>query len=474
MNIMRIAGIGIVASSFCTALPVHADTQAEQAAMLDEVRQLRSEVAHIKAAHPDGWLTRQRSVEIRSLVEDVLADADTRASLLDRPIQQVLIESRLVEMNDRFINEIGTTMGIVSPDGQNALGVNGAVQARLLGSFIDSDTQDDNRAGFDVNSRLIIRSLVDGNNFVHVEGRFNDQQDGELELMEAWIGRNFGKEMSIRAGQFTLPFLRESLVDEFNRDVVAGSTVEQMFGAKYGQGVQFAYQSGAFRGSVAISDGINSLNTPALEETTDFAASARIELQVTPQVSEGNQVRLLLRPRIINFTEDENVAVTVGAGGHIQRDETGTPADEVDIYTGTLDVEVATQNIGGFGAFVFRHQDLNNGNEQDMLAWMAQVGVAISPHTTVFARYEGADFDVPGERNMDIGTVGVTTRLNVRDGQTVLLGGLTRVTVDGGVGKVPNLGSIPVLGSLFSDRDGIRDGSDELIIFIRASIITEF
>ena len=45
------------------------------------VETLRTEVDVLRAETSDDWLTEQRSQQIRGLVQDVLADADTRASL---------------------------------------------------------------------------------------------------------------------------------------------------------------------------------------------------------------------------------------------------------------------------------------------------------------------------------------------------------------------------------------------------------
>ena len=41
-----------------------------------------AKIAAMEAAQNQSWLTEQRASEIRGLVQDVLADADTRASLL--------------------------------------------------------------------------------------------------------------------------------------------------------------------------------------------------------------------------------------------------------------------------------------------------------------------------------------------------------------------------------------------------------
>jgi hypothetical protein len=44
---------------------------------------MRNEIDDLRASTQDDWLTEQRAAEIRGIVQDVLADADTRASLLN-------------------------------------------------------------------------------------------------------------------------------------------------------------------------------------------------------------------------------------------------------------------------------------------------------------------------------------------------------------------------------------------------------
>ncbi|MHC5023167.1 MAG: hypothetical protein ACYTGG_04565, partial [Planctomycetota bacterium] len=47
-----------------------------------QIKELRSEVAQLRSGNDENWLTEARADEIRGLVYDVLADADTRSSLL--------------------------------------------------------------------------------------------------------------------------------------------------------------------------------------------------------------------------------------------------------------------------------------------------------------------------------------------------------------------------------------------------------
>lgn len=99
--------LGLTAAAFASSAEVSSDT-------LTQLAELRKEVAQLKASQGEQWLTEERAKEIRSIVQDVLADADTRASL----------------------QSSGATAGydngffIASPDGNFKLVVNGELQIR--------------------------------------------------------------------------------------------------------------------------------------------------------------------------------------------------------------------------------------------------------------------------------------------------------------------------------------------------------
>jgi hypothetical protein len=104
-------------------------------ALRAEVAELRSTVARLQAEHGDDWLTEQRADEIRALVQDVLADADTRANLL---------QDGMTAGWDK-----GFFLG--SADGNWLLRIGGQIQVRYAASFQDDapDGEDD-RYGFEV------------------------------------------------------------------------------------------------------------------------------------------------------------------------------------------------------------------------------------------------------------------------------------------------------------------------------------
>lgn len=71
-----------------------------------------------------------------------------------------------------------------------------------------------------------------------------------------------------------------------------------------------------------------------------------------------------------------------------------------------------------------------------------------------------------------IDTRNIQTQVLVRDGQTVVLGGIMEAERRESVKKVPGLGDVPVLGGLFKSRSKINN-RDELLIFVTPKILRE-
>ena len=65
-----------------------------------------------------------------------------------------------------------------------------------------------------------------------------------------------------------------------------------------------------------------------------------------------------------------------------------------------------------------------------------------------------------------------TTTITVRDGETVVLGGMIREQTDRTVNKTPILGDLPILGGLFRSR-GVTKGKTELMIFLTPRVVRD-
>jgi type IV pilus assembly protein PilQ len=71
-----------------------------------------------------------------------------------------------------------------------------------------------------------------------------------------------------------------------------------------------------------------------------------------------------------------------------------------------------------------------------------------------------------------IDTRNIQTQVLVRDGQTVVLGGIMETERRDSVKKVPGLGDVPVLGGLFRTKSKVNN-RDELLIFVTPKILRE-
>jgi type IV pilus assembly protein PilQ len=71
-----------------------------------------------------------------------------------------------------------------------------------------------------------------------------------------------------------------------------------------------------------------------------------------------------------------------------------------------------------------------------------------------------------------IDTRNIQTQVLVRDGQTVVLGGIMETERRDSIKKVPLLGDVPVVGNLFKSKSKINN-RDELLIFVTPKILRE-
>lgn len=120
------------------------------------------------------------------------------------------------------------------------------------------------------------------------------------------------------------------------------------------------------------------------------------------------------------------------------------------------------------------------GSEGDLTVEFKQVGVILD-----FAPVADPDGFIATKINVEVSAVdesvqvlgipGFTSRktnmeMNVQAGQTMVISGMLQAEDSKAVGKVPGLGSIPIIGELFKSRD-FQEKSTELVIFVTPYMI---
>ena len=362
------------------------------------VADLERVVGRLQSGQDEPWLTTRRAAEIRGLVQDVLADADTRSSLL---------QDGMTAGWDK-----GFFLG--SADGNFLLKVQGQLQARFVYNTQDNSDDDDNRWGFENRRTKLIFSghIVDRSWDYRIQSAAN-RDGGDFDLDDAFIAKHFG-DWTLRVGQFKPPFMREELISSTRQLAVERSLVNDEFGQGRSQGVELAYRGDQFGAAVMLNEGFDRDNTPALAQATEFAITARSEALIAGSWSQF---------RDFASWPDEGTAVLIGVALHYERDEFGTgdglfvdaDADGLDdtpndaeretlAFTADLSLEFGSANA--FAAFVYRNLD-RDSTKADQLGLVVQGGVFPTDDLEIFARYEWADADSAGVADLSVITFGV-------------------------------------------------------------------
>jgi type IV pilus assembly protein PilQ len=237
------------------------------------------------------------------LVQDTaerLRDIRRLVATLDIPIKQVLIESRIVVVNDDFSRDLGMRLGVTafnenSSDGLTVISGSGVGTDTMIGSAIDNLADDANGSIYPVELPAL-----------------NNRYNVNLPIGEA-------------AGRFSLAVLEsEYLVDleltameaEGRGEIVSTPRVitANQKEASIKQGVEIPYQESASSGATTVS-----------------FKEAVLELIVTPQITPDNNIIMDLRVSKDNVGD---IISTGGLGGTVPSIDTRSVETQVLVADG--------------------------------------------------------------------------------------------------------------------------------------------
>lgn len=346
--------------------------------LMTEIETLRAKVDALEARYGNDadWLTEQRADEIRSLVQDVLADADTRASMLQ--------DGMTAGYDNGFF--------LASADGNFRLNLKGVVQFRWALSYQDNDDDpsiDSTRSGFE-NKRTALKfggHVVDPTWKYFVQGLFSGN-GGDFFLLDGFITKELGDGWAVRAGKFRLPFAREQIVNYTHLLAVERAMVTEAFGVGRSQGVELAWKGDQFRCALAFSDdidGIGGRTEPALAYDTEYTLTGRVDFLASGTWKQFNDQN--------SFPDAEN-GLLLGGAFVWTSSEYGTPDDELEQIRWTFDASFACSGANLSAAVFGRHTDPNGPDpDQDQYGVVVQGGYFVTDDIELFARYEWADDD---------------------------------------------------------------------------------
>ncbi|MCI0677200.1 MAG: OprO/OprP family phosphate-selective porin [Phycisphaerales bacterium] len=357
--------------------------QSQIQSQADEIEKLRGQV-------PGDWLTEQRAEEIRGLVTEVLADADTRASLLQ---------------GGAIAGHDGKNFFIGSSDGNFLLKVGGQIQPRYIANFRDNapivfggPPADDDEFGFQIRR---VKLFFDGHVFdpkltYRVQVAAN-RDTGGLDLEEGIIGYATNDELRLFVGRFADPLLRDSFTSNSRQLAVERSITSYVFAANdnYTEGFGADWRPGeAWRFRATLNDGIGSGNPGGTgndfaNDTTDFAVTGRVDWKVAGNWKQMDDYAAW---------SGEPTAVFIGAALHYEVAETGdnqlaAPGFD-DFFVYTLDGSIEMGGFNAFAAIIGQQVNTIAIPNLNNFGFLVQAGYMIVPDKVEpFARYEPVDID---------------------------------------------------------------------------------
>jgi Phosphate-selective porin O and P len=350
-----------------------ANLRADNAKMGAELNQLRS-------SQQDNWLNERRKEEVKSLVRDVLADADTRASLAG--------EGMTAGHN-------GKHFFLASGDGTFLLEIDGQVAARYIFNAADQkDASDEDVGGFQMRRvKLGFGGHVLTPKFTYLIKSAFDRKSGALVLEEAWSEYAFADAWSIVLGQFKEPLLREFMMSSARIHAVERSSVIQYFSGEFTQGLMLKYSSDVLRGYGALTAGPGKANTDFTDNKYDYDLVGRAEVCLAGKFGEFGTYEAWT---------GEPFGVVLGGGASYVHGAEGMGVHKVDMIKYTADVIMKAPSTGtsAYVGFMGQHID-DNGDPTaspddniDQLGVVAQVAQFIIPDKLdIYTRYEYADLD---------------------------------------------------------------------------------
>jgi hypothetical protein len=345
----------------------------------DRLAALEAQVAALREAREEP-ITARRAEEIRAIALHVLADTDARIATL---------EAATAGWDRKFF--------IASADGGFRLTIDGQVQARYVWGHKDhAPGVDGSDGGFEVRrARVEFAGHVGDETWRYRLRLAFGRSDGVANLEDAHIEKILGGGWAMRFGQFKAPFFREHNLSSKRQLAVERSLVSDEFSQGRTQGVEIAWVGERFGFSASYNDGFEAEDVDALDGDVEYAATGRVEFLAAGEWD-----------RFEDFTSwrGDEVAILLGAGVHVQRDESGTVAGpEEERFTWTVDGAIEGDGGNLSAAFVARHLD---AADVDQLGLVVQGGVFVMDGWEVFGRYEWGDLDTAGAADLSLATVG--------------------------------------------------------------------
>jgi type IV pilus assembly protein PilQ len=359
---------------------------------------------------------------------------------LDKATDQVMIESKFVEVTDRDIRNIGVNWA--SLQGMQ-LGVGGIGQT--WNRSRDQNFSGGNNSNASNGTTANTGYTTSANNSITYVTAPQTISPTNGSFATSTYNTGTGAVTGITPG--TIP--ANTSVAGFSRDATTGAityTAPNTF-----NGSNTATTDGSVTGSTAV-NALNSLvnnGSTARVATAVFSASD-FSVIISALKTQSN-TKVMSNPTVVTLNNTEAV-LNIGQ-------EFPIPSYNYNSERGTFEVSGFTYKPIGIILKVTPQV-----NARGIIKLNLEPEVSQSGDSTSFGGAGGAQIPI-------ISTRKVKTQVSLKDGYTMGIGGLITDAKSDGGNKVPVLGSIPVLGRLFSNKS-VNNVSTNLLIFVTAKSVS--
>lgn len=294
--------------------------------------------------------------EVRAIVAEMLADAQTRSS------------------------------GLVPwlTDEPPRLRVHGFVQFRYVWNHREAPPEDaeNDEHGFQT---ARTRIFVDGEPLDWLSFRtrwtFN-RNGGDATLDQAYSVFKLPDGYALRVGQFGLPLFRDEYINAEKQLAVNSSTVNSFFNQGQVQGLQLSNTFEDWRFWTAFTDGLRSGNRD-LEDAreADYAGTLRAEWKIA-----GDDWA-----RFDDYTSFPGSPFAAMLGGAVHYESGATPSvggEEFDLFYATVDLGLEGDGWNLFAGAVAAYSNAALEEHDTDAGFLVQGGVFIDPRVELFARFD--------------------------------------------------------------------------------------
>ena len=360
--------------------PIHAESDSDLSVRLERAE---ARLVELEAKQNDSWMTERRTEEFKTLIAEVLADADTRASMLQ---------------GQSLAGHNGKNFYLTDASNSFLLQVAGQVQIRHIYNNRDDDSAtaaqiDEDEGGFQVSrAKLQFSGHVADPRLNYSIMLASDRNTNNVSLEDVTVSYQMYDWLKVEGGRGKLPFLREELTSSSSQLAAERSSLNEFFTTDRGEGLWLHIhnsESDWIKGVIAISDGANSGNVGGGndfdQDRTDFSVTGRADIKVSGDWGQMND---------FSAWSGEPTAVFLGSAIHWEVGEAGDNAfvNDPDYLAWTVDASFENEGLNLYTAYVGTEVDYQAAappNDEQHNGWIVQGGYMVIPDKfEPFARYE--------------------------------------------------------------------------------------